>query len=72
MSEGLRLGNDDSAVHSSVSKYYGETLQGSSDLKTSACCTSKAPPAEVRSILAQLPQEITSRCVAWILRFVQH
>lgn len=62
MSEGLQLGNNDS-VHSSVSKYYGETLQGSSDLKTSACCTSAAPPPEVRSILAQLPQDITSRCV---------
>lgn len=62
MSEGLRLGDKDSDVHSYVSKYYGETLQGSSDLKTSACCTSKAPSAEVRRVLAQLPQDITSRC----------
>lgn len=71
MSEGLRLGNNDSAVHSSVSKYYGETLQGSSDLKTSACCTSKAPCAEVRSILAHLPQDITSRCVLWRVQGVK-
>jgi ubiquinone/menaquinone biosynthesis C-methylase UbiE len=59
-SEGLKLG-DDSAVRSSVSKYYGETLQATTDLKTSACCTAKAPTAEVRKILKELPEDITSR-----------
>eukprot|EP00878_Enallax_costatus_P015239 GHUV01015953.1.p1 GENE.GHUV01015953.1~~GHUV01015953.1.p1 ORF type:complete len:180 (+),score=28.32 GHUV01015953.1:169-708(+) len=58
--EGVKLGNEDD-VRASVSKYYGETLQKSSDLKTSACCTAKSPPKEAIDILRQLPQEIISK-----------
>ncbi|WIA21587.1 hypothetical protein OEZ85_000776 [Tetradesmus obliquus] len=57
---GVQLGEAD-AVRASVSKYYGETLQASSDLKTSACCTAKAPPADVLALLRQLPQEIVQK-----------
>ena len=39
-----------------------QTLTNTADLKTSACCTSKAPPTEVVAVLRQLPQEIVSRC----------
>eukprot|EP00775_Hariotina_reticulata_P007541 gene7541-7751_t len=56
----LSSGKEDS-VRSSVSKYYGETLQASTDLRTSACCTAKAPSAEVRELLARVPQDIVSR-----------
>jgi hypothetical protein len=38
-----------------------QTLQASSDLKTSACCTAKAPPADVLAVLRQLPQEIIQK-----------
>lgn len=38
-----------------------QTLQTSSDLKTSACCTAKAPPKEVLEVLKQLPHEIISK-----------
>ena len=41
--------------------YYGEVLQGSSDLKTSACCPAKAPPARLREALARLPDEVLAR-----------
>ncbi|KAF6263798.1 S-adenosyl-L-methionine-dependent methyltransferase [Scenedesmus sp. NREL 46B-D3] len=57
---GVQLGEAE-AVRASVSKYYGETLQASSDLKTSACCTAKAPPADVLAVLRQLPQEIIQK-----------
>ncbi|KAI8471132.1 MAG: S-adenosyl-L-methionine-dependent methyltransferase [Monoraphidium minutum] len=48
-------------VRESVSKYYGETLQKTEDLKTSACCTAKPPPAEVISVLRRVPEEIRSK-----------
>jgi SAM-dependent methyltransferase len=38
-----------------------QTLQASSDLRTSACCTAKPPSAEVRELLAKVPQDIVSR-----------
>lgn len=59
--DGLTLGEDAGAVKQSISKYYGETLQSTSDLKTSACCTAQAPPREVLEVLRRVPEEITSR-----------
>lgn len=38
-----------------------QTLQASSDLKTSACCTAKAPSKEVVQVLRQLPDEIITK-----------
>ena len=32
-------------MRAEVEHYYGEVLQSSADLKTSACCTVDAPPA---------------------------
>jgi hypothetical protein len=40
-----------------------QTLQGTGDLKTSACCTAKAPPKDVLAVLREVPAEITDRCV---------
>ena len=38
--------------------YYGEVLSGSSDLRTDACCTLAAPPADVRAALANVHDEV--------------
>jgi hypothetical protein len=42
-------------------QYYGETLQSTSDLKTSACCTAKPPPPAVVALLRRVPSEIVER-----------
>lgn len=49
------------AQRSSVETYYGETLQSTADLKTSACCPIDAAPAAHQRILNQLHPEVLSR-----------
>lgn len=44
-----------------VQKYYGETLEKTEDLKTSACCTLEAPPAHVTEALGRIHDEVSSR-----------
>lgn len=44
-----------------VQKYYGETLTGTADLQTNACCTASAPPTHIKDIVALLHEEVTSR-----------
>jgi len=44
-----------------VRRYYGEVLQSSADLKTSACCTAAAPPAHLKAVLARLHPEVLAR-----------
>ncbi len=39
-------------------KYYGETLHGTSDLKTSACCTPDSLPAHIKKVLPYIAEEI--------------
>ncbi|WP_255324820.1 methyltransferase domain-containing protein [Rhodanobacter sp. OR444] len=46
---------------SAVRSYYGETLQSSRDLRTTACCSLEAMPEKLRSILAQLHPEVRER-----------
>lgn len=41
--------------------YYGQTLTGSADLRTDACCTTEAPPASVRAALANVHDEVRGR-----------
>ena len=41
--------------------YYGEVLQGSSDLKTDACCTTEAPAPEIREALANVHEDVKAR-----------
>lgn len=41
--------------------YYGEILTGSADLKTDACCTLEAPPADIRDALANVHEEVRAR-----------
>lgn len=44
-----------------VQEYYGETLQTSSDLKTSACCSIDAMPAHVLQALRNVSPEVLKR-----------
>lgn len=44
-----------------VRKYYGEMLEKTGDLKTSACCTIEEPPSHVSAVLSQLHEDVTSR-----------
>lgn len=47
--------------HETVQEYYGETLQGSSDLQTNACCTPDAMPDYLKKILGKIHDEVLSR-----------
>ncbi len=44
-----------------VRSYYGETLQSSRDLRTTACCSIDAMPEYLRTILNQLHPEVRDR-----------
>ena len=48
-------------VREHVRTYYGETLQSTADLKTSACCSEEAVPEHHKPILALLPDEVMSK-----------
>ncbi len=48
-------------MHAEVKNYYGEVLQSTDDLKTSACCTEDAPPAHLRDALARVHDEVLAR-----------
>ncbi len=50
-----------SDTQSAVRTYYGQTLTGSADLKTSACCPAEAMPAHLRPLLADIHPEISGR-----------
>jgi arsenite methyltransferase len=52
---------DKTATHSSVTTYYGETLQKTSDLKTNACCTSKSPPPHIAAAISNVHDDVVSR-----------
>ena len=49
------------AQQSAVRNYYGETLQSSSDLRTTACCSIDAMPEPLSTILSQLHPEVRER-----------
>lgn len=48
-------------MHELVQDYYGNTLQSSADLKTSACCDADAVPAWLKPLLARIHPEVLSR-----------
>lgn len=48
-------------ISESVRHYYGQVLQSSSDLKTSACCSIDAMPAHLKALLAGLHPEVLER-----------
>lgn len=45
----------------SVKEYYGQTLKGSGDLKTDACCDPSAMPDHVKAALSQIHEEVLTR-----------
>ncbi len=48
-------------IEESVRHYYGQVLQSSNDLKTSACCSIDAMPAHLKPLLSSLHPEILER-----------
>lgn len=48
-------------MHEEVKDYYGQQLQSSSDLKTSACCDSSSVPQWLKPLLSKLHPEVLSR-----------
>lgn len=44
-----------------VKNYYGETLSGTGDLQTTACCTADAPPQWLKSILVEIHDDVLAR-----------
>ena len=50
-----------SQAHAAVRDYYGQTLQSSDDLKTTACCSDEAVPEHHKPILSVLADEVMSK-----------
>ena len=48
-------------THDDVRTYYGETLTGTADLKTTACCSDEAVPDHHKPILSLLPDEVMAK-----------
>ncbi len=48
-------------IQKNVQEYYGETLQNSADLKTSACCPIDAIPPHLRPLLKKVHPEVQER-----------
>lgn len=48
-------------VQAGVREYYGQTLQSSADLRTSACCSADAMPKHLLTILEQLHPKVRER-----------
>ncbi|MDG1462792.1 MAG: methyltransferase domain-containing protein, partial [Gammaproteobacteria bacterium] len=48
-------------IHGEVQRYYGEVLESSDDLKTSACCTVVQPDDYVKQALSELHDEVMAR-----------
>src|SRR5262245_57918313 len=44
-----------------VQDYYGKQLQGTADLKTSACCDTSTVPQWLKPLLARIHPEVTAR-----------
>ncbi|MDP1931859.1 MAG: methyltransferase domain-containing protein, partial [Gammaproteobacteria bacterium] len=44
-----------------VQKYYGETLTGTHDLQTNACCTDASLPNFVKPLMARVHEEVLTR-----------
>lgn len=53
--------NSQEKVIQTVQEYYGKVLQTKRDLRSNACCSNEALPAEQRRILAQIEGEILEK-----------
>ena len=52
---------DDQQTLADVQRYYGEVLQSSDDLQTSACCAIEAPPRHIAEALDNVHDEVKAR-----------
>ena len=57
----METGQTDASTHDLVTDYYGRQLQGSADLKTSACCDVSSLPAWLKPLLARIHPEVLQR-----------
>ncbi|MBM5802931.1 MAG: methyltransferase domain-containing protein [Cyanobacteria bacterium K_DeepCast_35m_m2_155] len=48
-------------LQQSVRQYYGSTLSGSADLRTSACCDATTVPPALKPLLARIHPEVSAR-----------
>ena len=48
-------------MQSAVQEYYGSTLSGTEDLRTTACCDSSSVPEALKPLLARIHPEVLSR-----------
>ena len=48
-------------MYDSVKDYYGKELQGSTDLKTDACCTPDSMPSHLKPIMAKIHPEVSGK-----------
>lgn len=48
-------------MQETVQKYYGETLAGTQDLQTNACCTDAKLPEYIKPLLAKVHDEVQAR-----------
>lgn len=48
-------------INENVKEYYGKILQGSSDLKTDACCTETDSPDHLKQALTNIHHEVAAR-----------
>jgi arsenite methyltransferase len=62
-SSSLRVASDlfVDETRASVSKYYGEKLQTSDDLKTNACCTAGSPPKYIQDAINNINPEVVAK-----------
>lgn len=51
----------ETSVMDNVKEYYGKTLKSNKDLLSGACCCTDKPPAEVRSVLPLIADEILTK-----------
>ena len=56
-----RAEQEEVEIRDSVRQYYGQELQTSEDLKTSACCTAKPPEKKIREALQRVPDEVMAK-----------
>ena len=48
-------------MHSAVRTYYGSSLSGSQDLRTSACCDASSVPEELKPLLARIHPGLSAK-----------
>ena len=48
-------------VHEEVQNYYGKELQGSTDLKTDACCVGAEPPQYLKELIGNIHDDVLDR-----------